>query len=275
VYAAVLACVVLAALGGRHRAKPISHRFQSNLLIVGGLAVPGVILLLLAVMTVVRTNDLAAAGPDPLTVSVQGREWFWDVTYIGGAATSNELHVPVGRFVDVSVTTGDVIHSLWIPQLSVKADAIPGQTNHLRFTAHRTGTYLAECAEFCGIQHAHMSLVVVVQSATDFSSWLDRLGASTTSGSSAASAGESTFLRLPCAGCHAIAGTGATATVGPNLTDIASRPTLGAGAAPNDEAHLRQWITDAPSLKPGTHMPPIALSQEDLNTLVTYLRSLH
>ena len=284
VYLIVGGLIVHAILRGRRRARaedasvdgPDSPRFDDRMIAYGGVVVPLVILFVIAVVTVRTTNALRRPATNPLRIDVVGKRWWWDVTYPATHfTTANAIHLPAGRPIEIRLTSDNVIHSFWVPQLAGKVDTIPGQTNLLRFTAPTPGTYEGECAEFCGIQHTHMGFVVVVQSEGDFGRWLaGHEKPALEPASELADEGQVAFDTLPCAGCHTIAGTPAQGTRGPALTDIGARPTLGAGAAANDPAHLKQWIRDAPSLKPGVLMPPVAMTDAQARAIVAYLESL-
>jgi cytochrome c oxidase subunit II len=223
---------------------------------------------------VIRTTAAPSPRSTALTIHVIGHQWFWEIRYDGGrVATANELHIPVRTRVNVVGTTADVIHSLWVPELNRKIDLIPGHTNRVLLYADRPGTYLGQCAEFCGVQHAHMQLMVVAEPRSRFDSWLRREGTplaeSATTGN-----GLRLFLSNGCANCHAIEGTRAQAHVGPDLTHVGSRTTLAAGTILNDRAHLAAWLRDPQKIKPGTKMPKLPLSQRDIAGLVTYLEGL-
>jgi cytochrome c oxidase subunit 2 len=158
-----------------------------------------------------------------------------------------------------------------VPELNRKIDLIPGRTNSVLLYADRPGTYLGQCAEFCGLQHAHMEIVVIAEPRARFEQWLRTQGEPT---SSAGGAGLQVFTAKGCADCHAIRGTSASSHVGPDLTHLASRTTLAAGTIPNDRSHLREWLRDPQELKPGAKMPQLPLSRSDLDVLVAYLESL-
>jgi cytochrome c oxidase subunit 2 len=193
--------------------------------------------------------------------------------------TANELHVPVSRPDDprpifMSLQSDDVVHSFWVPQLAGKTDVIPGRTNGMWIEPHETGTFLGQCAEYCGTQHANMRLRVVVEPEPDFRAWLagQRKVAARAAG---VGAGRRVFESHACVSCHTVRGTSARGTVGPDLTHLMSRRTLGAGAAPNDREHLRAWVRDPSTLKPGARMPAMRLGAADLDALVAYLETLH
>jgi cytochrome c oxidase subunit 2 len=277
VYVVVAGFIIVATLRGRRTetGKPSKVRDEAFVW-VGGLAVPVVILAVLAVVTVKTTNQVRRTSGSAMAIEVVGKRWWWAVSYPGtGVTSANEIHVPVGRPLKIGLDSDNVIHSFWVPQVAGKLDMIPGQHNELRVTVTKPGVYRGECAEFCGIQHANMNFVVVAESEADFQRWLvRRQSASTSATSDLTEAGLVTFQRAPCAGCHTIKGTSATGTIGPDLTDFGSRRTIGAGAVTNDPNHLTLWIADSQSIKPGSLMPPNILDPSELRALVAYLESL-
>ena len=220
------------------------------------------------------------APPEALQIRVTGRQWFWDVEYRDSvpnrwATTANEIHVPVGRPVVFELRSTDVIHSFWVPNLGVKRDMIPGQETSIWFQADTPGVYRGQCAEFCGYQHAKMAFLVVAEPPDQFAAWLDRQrDTARTPTDSLARRGQEVFLASSCVMCHAIGGTPAGSRVGPNLTHLASRRTIGAGSLPNSRGHLAGWIVDPQQIKPGVRMPPNALDPQDLQALLAYLESL-
>ena len=243
-------------------------------IVAGGVVVPTVILLVLAVDTVRTTRALRASARSGVEhIEVVGHEWWWEVRYPHeGVLTADEVHIPVGRPIEVGLTTSDVIHSFWVPQLAQKVDTIPGQRNTLRFTATRAGTYRGECLQYCGVQHTNMNFVVVAQPPADFSTWAaDNAQPPPTPTDATAAEGEQVFTNTPCAGCHTIRGTSALGTKGPDLTHFGSRLTIGSDTVPNTPDNLGTWIIDSQSLKPGNLMPPIPLSGEELRAVVAYL----
>jgi cytochrome c oxidase subunit 2 len=246
--------------------------------VIGGVVVPiGVIIALFVVsdIFIIRTTEAPAATATKMTVVVVGHQFWWEIRYPGTrAVTANELHIPVRTPVRVEVRTDDVIHSFWVPELNRKIDAMPGQTNAIELDATTPGAYLGYCAEFCGLQHAHMHLQVIVQPAAAFRRWLAGQAAPAAAPkASPAAAGEAVFLDK-CSSCHTIRGTSASGDVGPDLTHLASRRTLAAVTIPNTPAYLAGWIRDAQSVKPGSAMPDIALSSKQVKELVAYLETL-
>ena len=278
VYVIVATLIIVAIVRGRRNQEGLERGPKDDQFIwFGGILVPVVILALLAVVTITTTQAVRAVTPGELRINVVGKRWWWDVRYPdSGVVSANEIHVPVGRQVDISLTSDNVIHSFWVPQLAGKVDTIPGQVNHLRLKATAAGTYRGECAEFCGIQHANMNFDVIAESPADFDRWVTREagGAGTSAASDEEAQGELVFMRESCAGCHTIKGTQASGTVGPDLTYFGSRTSIGALTLPNTPDNLSRWITDSQSIKPGNLMPPIALSPRDLSALVAYLEGL-
>jgi cytochrome c oxidase subunit 2 len=189
--------------------------------------------------------------------------------------TANELHLPVDRPVRIELASNDVIHSLWIPVLAGKEDLIPGRRNVLTLTPRRTGTYRGQCAEFCGLQHAHMALDVQVEDARVFATWYaHQLQPAPTPASATAQAGQRIFSSTACALCHAVAGTDAGGRTGPDLTHLASRRTLAAGTLPLDRTRMAAWILDPQRYKPGTNMPKVPMQPRELDAVVDYLMEL-
>jgi cytochrome c oxidase subunit II len=242
---------------------------------VGPLLVVAILFLVTA--RVVFSLERSAPPRGALRVEVVGHQWWWEFRYPDlGVVTANELHVPIGaepRPVFLSLETADVIHSFWVPSLAGKADLIPNRVNHLWIEPLARGIYLGQCAEYCGIQHAHMRLRVVVEPEAAFQRWVDaqRRPAAEAPG---VGAGRAVFTRMACASCHSVRGTDAVGSVGPDLTHLMSRATLGAGAVPNDAAHLKAWIRDPARFKPGVGMPALRLDETQLDALVAYLRTL-
>jgi cytochrome c oxidase subunit 2 len=224
---------------------------------------------------------LAATPPaEALQLRVTGHQWWWEVEYRDSvpnnwATTANEIHVPVGRPVVIELRSTDVIHSFWVPNLGVKRDMIPGDETSIWFQADSAGVYRGLCAEFCGYQHAKMAFEVVAEPPERFAAWLARQrDTASTPTDSIAARGQEVFLASTCVMCHAIGGTPAGSRVGPNLTHLASRRTIGAGSLPNTRGNLAGWIVDPQGIKPGARMPPNAIEPDDLQALLVYLERL-
>jgi cytochrome c oxidase subunit 2 len=276
VYTVVGGLIVWAIVRGRRRAAREGRLSDDTWVVWGGVVIPVLILAVLAVTTVIATSELRKPSASPLRVEVVGKQWWWQVSYPdAGITTANEIHLAAGRPVELGLDTDNVVHSFWVPQLAGKVDMIPGQHNVLRFTPRTPGVYRGQCAEFCGLDHALMAFVVVVDSPTEFERWQIRAEhvASPPDGESEAE-GEAVFLRQACAGCHTIRGTQAVGTAGPDLTDFGSRRSIAGNTIANTTSNLSAWIRDPQSLKPGALMPSIPLSQRELADLVAYLESL-
>jgi cytochrome c oxidase subunit 2 len=193
----------------------------------------------------------------------------------GGIVSANEIHVPVGRPVRLNLTSRDVIHSFWVPQLTVKTDLIPGHTNTTWIQATRPGTYRGQCAEYCGLQHAKMAILVVADPPGTFARWLaTEQQPAAAAADPLAARGRLALERNSCAACHTVRGTAATGTVGPDLTHFGGRRTIGAGALANTRGNLGGWIVNSQTVKPGNKMPPQPLTSEELQDLLAYLESL-
>jgi len=262
----VLTLIVIALL----RRSGTSRWSDDRWIVAGGVVLPVVVLSVLGVATVQATADLRVTHPGEVRVEVVGKRWWWDVRYPGeGVVTANEVHVPVGRPLEIGLDSDNVTHSFWLPDLAGKVDLIPGQHNTLRFTVREPGTYRGLCAEFCGLEHAKMQFVLVAESPRRFAAWLREQRAPARHASQTAF-----FESTPCAGCHTVRGTTARGTKGPDLTHVGSRQFLAANTVDNTVADLREWIADPQSLKPGALMPDVPLSADDLRQLVAYLRTL-
>jgi cytochrome c oxidase subunit II len=255
------------------------ERGATRLVIGLGIAMPIVVLTALFLWSdifVIRSTAAPVNGSTAMSVHVTGHQWFWEIRYPGRAAvTANELHIPVATRVNVVGTTADVIHSLWVPELNRKIDLIPGRTNRILLYADRAGTYPGQCAEFCGLQHAHMQLLVVAEPRAQFERWLngeDAAARQPTGGD--AQRGSQLFESEGCADCHQIRGTSARGQVGPDLTHVAGRMTLAGGTIPNDPADLAEWLRNPQRVKPGNKMPELPLTPRSIAALVAYLEEL-
>jgi len=249
-----------------------------------GVAITAVVLLATAVWNYVVLADIAKPpAPPAATVQIKGHQWWWEVRYQGENAsrvftTANELRVPVGKPVQVELTSADVIHSFWVPALTGKMDTIPGQHNVTWLQADKAGVYRGQCTEYCGQQHAHMGFVVVAEPPDQFADWWQHQleGPEIVhSGVSAADAerGQAVFMRN-CAVCHTVRGTMAQGKIGPDLSHLMQRKTIGAASVPNTMGNLSGWISDPQHIKPGNYMPTLMLSSVELNALRNFLQTL-
>lgn len=237
---------------------------------------PALVLAIVFVSTV-RTMGVVASAPEgDLYVKVIAHQWWWEIQYPElGIVTASDLHVPVGQPVQVELTSADVIHSFWVPELAGKTDNIPGRTTHTWFSVDRAGGYLGLCAEFCGAQHANMRFRVIAESPEEFEAWVKNQQAPAARPTTAlAQQGKQAFLSNACVGCHTIAGTTAQGKVGPDLTHVGSRRTIAAGVLPSTPENLARWVRNPQEVKPGTLMPDLNLSETTIDALVAYLESL-
>jgi cytochrome c oxidase subunit 2 len=248
---------------------------------IGGLIIPAVILVVsfgftLGTLHATARPPRAAAA----TVRIIGHRWWWEVRYVDSdpmktIVTANEIHVPVGRPVRLELTSADVIHSFWIPQLAGKTDVIPGTTNVAWLQADSAGIYRGACTEYCGLQHANMDMVVIAEPPEKFAMWeANQRQSAATPSDPAAAAGLLVFQKSACATCHAIRGSEALGRVGPDLTHLASRLTLAAGLLENTRGNLAGWIGNSQALKPGNDMPVMTIAPNDLQALLAYLETL-
>lgn len=275
----------------QHGEAPQAAKF---VLFAGAIA-PSVIIagVMAASVATLREIDPTDVGQGT-AIRVTGHQFWWEVEYPSqGVVTANEIHIPTGERVALDLTTNDVIHSVWVPQLSGKIDMIPGRSNRMWLETDDPGVYWGQCAEYCGIQHARMRFVVVAHEPAEFEAWIEQQqqparnpvpedselpedgqpGEELTDDELVA-LGRQVFMSSSCVYCHAIGGSEANAVVGPDLTHLASRETLAAGVLPNTPEELARWIVDPQSIKPGSLMPGTDISGRDLEALVAYLASL-
>lgn len=246
-----------------------------------GIAATIVVLLVTFAGTMV-TLDAASHPPrEPsLVMDVTGHQWWWEIRYSDPShpdlafTTANEIHLPIGLPVRVRLHSADVIHSFWLPQIAGKTDVIPGQDNEMWVEAKQPGVTHGMCGEYCGLQHAMMAMSVTAESPASFNVWTQsrRAEARPPAGGDA-QAGQVVFARS-CGACHTVAGTNALGRVGPDLTHLASRPYIGAGALENSSVNLERWIRNAPAVKEGARMPAMSLDDAELRSVVAYLQTL-
>jgi cytochrome c oxidase subunit 2 len=248
-----------------------------------GSAVAITILSLFAVlfMSVITGQKVeGVTSSNPVTIQITGHQWWWEVIYPDPQAdqtvtTANEIHVPVGRPVVILTNSADVIHSFWAPSIHGKRDLLPGYSSAFWIQVDQPGTYPGRCAEFCGLQHAHMGFSIVAEEEDKFQNWkAQQLQAATDPGDPVAARGRQVFLTHACVMCHTIRGTDAGSRVGPDLTHVASRDMIAAETLPNTRGALAGWIIDPQRIKPGAQMSPNPLDPDDLQALIEYLQTL-
>jgi cytochrome c oxidase subunit 2 len=215
-----------------------------------------------------------------LTLLVTGRQWWWQVTYEDPQpnrvfTTANEIHIPVGEPVLIKLESADVIHSFWIPNLTGKMDAITGRQNQIQIQADRPGVYRGQCAEFCGLQHAHMGMLVIAESKEDFERWRNnQIASAKPPADPERQRGMEIFLSKPCVMCHQIRGTDAGGKIAPDLTHVGSRRYIAAGTLETTRGNIAAWIVDPHGIKPGVNMPTIQLEPDEVQPLASYLEGL-
>ena len=256
--------LVIAALVGALWSRP-AWLSRERFVIVAGGAFPVAVLSVLLLYVYSVGERLHAQPEAQLRIEVTAEQWWWRVRY-PGFETANEIRIPAGQSVELVLLSADVIHSFWVPSLAGKVDMIPGRANRLVVSAKEEGVYRGQCAEFCGGPHALMALHVAAQSQSEFDAWRAQQ-------QRPAAAGHALFLAR-CAVCHAVRGTDAAGTRGPDLTHVASRLHLAAGTRPNTPADLAAWLADSQHVKPGNLMPSMRLGAEELQSLAAYLSTL-
>lgn len=273
----VMTLLGVALFRKRRPATDEAPRTAYGFMVVGGIVLPIVVLSVLMGLTVHSLRSFANAGDGAqLTVSITGHDWWWEVRYPDADAVSaNEIHIPAGQPVRVEGDSADVIHSFWVPQLGGKVDLIPGKHQSFVVEADRPGVYRGQCAEFCGLQHAHMAFTIVAQTPAEFDAWLKAQAQPRVPLTDPqAEKGEAIFLQSSCVVCHAVRGTAANGSAAPDLTHLASRNMIAAETLPNTPANLAAWVTDPSQFKPGAQMPATEFDQDSLQALVAYLSSL-
>lgn len=275
IFAGVMALLVVAL---QQRMGNVNTRWW---IIGGGLVFPVVVLSTLMVYSTVRSAQLTRAPPvDALIISVVGKMWWWEVRYRAPNGTdvvlANEIHIPVNRPVVIGLSSSDVIHSFWVPQLGGKMDMVPGRTNQLVLQATAPGVFRGQCAEYCGEQHARMAMHVVAHAPADFDAWLAAQAQPAHAPvSSLAERGRDAFIAHRCTVCHTVRGVSEEGRLGPDLTHVGSRLHLGAGTVRNDAAAMQRWIAHVQTVKPGVRMPSYGdRDTESLEAMAAWLDTL-
>ncbi len=242
---------------------------------IGWTIAPVLILMMIAIPTVSLIFDSQAQAKDgALIVNATGKQWWFQFGFPQyNFETANELHIPLGRQVDIRLQSDNVIHAFWAPQIAAKRDMIPGRVNHITFTADKIGEYLGQCAEYCQDSHALMKFRIEVESSEDFEKWA-KAQATPQADTVDDSEGYKAFQGATCVACHAIDGTNAQGHIGPSLTHVGSRKRFAASVLEMNEANLKLWLKDPSAVKPGCKMPNLKLTDEQINTIVPFLQSL-
>jgi cytochrome c oxidase subunit 2 len=282
---AVVWLLVMIVLGWallRKRSSDSSRPRDRPLTIIVSSAVAATVVIIagLTIASFYTTRSIGLPEKAALTITVRGQQWWWQVIYAEADPalsfqTANEIHIPVSQDVRIQLESADVVHSFWVPSLAGKQDLVPGRSNSLLLRAERPGIYRGQCAEFCGLQHSHMAMMVVADEPADYQRWIAAQrenGAMPTDPDAAA--GKIVFLAKPCAACHTVRGTPAAGTTGPDLTHIGSRQTIAAGLLETTRGSLAAWIADPQTLKPGNNMPMVPLTSDELKNISAYMESL-
>jgi cytochrome c oxidase subunit II len=259
---------------------PVERPVAGTSWITIGVGISAFVLFLSAVWTMATLAQIGRPPQEPaFTVEVIGHQWWWEIRYLSDQparnfTTANEIHIPVGETVAVKLISRDVIHSFWVPALGGKTDLIPGQTNVTWMEADKPGVYRGQCAEYCGLQHAHMALTVVAQEPEAFEAWrAAQLEPAPEANTERVQAGLTAFIHK-CGICHTVRGTRAQGIVGPDLSHLMERRTLAAGTLPNTPGNLAGWIADPQHVKPGNFMPQPELSAAELLSILAFLKTL-
>ena len=249
----------------------------SKWVVLGGIVMPTVILTVVFGLSLASNSALPDdILEDAVIIEVVGHQWWWEVTYPDHEfSTANEIHIPVGEPIVVRLTSADVIHSFWVPQLAGKLDALPDRVNTLQFTADEVSRFEGRCAEFCGLQHTNMGALVIAEPRAVFSDWIAAQTApATVPQTGEAAEGFQIFSESDCGECHTIRGTEAAGSEGPDLTHVASRSSLAAATLTNTPDHLRSWVSNPQQIKEGALMEDVELSDADLDALIAFLETL-
>jgi cytochrome c oxidase subunit 2 len=277
IFAGVLVALVVFTVRYRDpRPGPVPQIHGHRTLELAWTAAPLALLAIIFALSLVTLGQIGQGATfgslaPPLHIAVVGHQWWFEFRYPNGAVTANEVHLPAGVPIELDLTSADVIHDLWVPELGAKSDIVPGQRNVMRLFTARAGTFSGACAEFCGLEHAWMRVLVVAEPRADFDRWLAAQGAPAVG---AAGRGLEVVRSAVCSSCHVVQGQVPGTSIGPDLTHVGSRTTLAGGVLANTADAMRAWIGDPQRYKPGAQMPKVPLSAADLDAVVAYLESL-
>jgi cytochrome c oxidase subunit 2 len=273
----VTICIKFSARKNPGEPKPVYGNVKLELLWTG---IP---LLLLTVVMIFTIKTMIETSPSETNTKpdlvVIGHQWWWEVRYPNGngseAITANEIHIPVGKRMLLEIQSSDVVHDFWVPELGRKIDAVPGHPNQIWLEADHAGSYGGFCAEFCGSSHAWMKILILAQNDLDYQIWLKKIASPALIPQSLSEKhGLTLFNEKTCTSCHHVEGISAPVQIGPDLTHLASRETLGAGVMSNNVSNVSTWIKDPGKIKPGAHMPSYPFTKTELADLTAYLESL-
>jgi cytochrome c oxidase subunit 2 len=276
VFVIVASCLVWILVRDRIRKgdnKPPRQVFGNMRLEIVWTVIPVLLTMVLFAMTVQTMRSVAApaASATDINLHVIGHRWWWEFDYSDlGIKTANELHIPVGAAVQITLDSVDVIHSFWVPQLSGKTDAIPGQTNHMWLTADRTGEFVGQCAEFCGLEHALMRVKVVVDSQSDFQAWVANQQQMAAQPQTEDERAGFESVSTVCATCHSLDPADPRVLVGPNLAHLFSRSTFAGATYDLTPENIRSWLENTQTMKPGNDMD-LKLTAKEIDQIMSYM----
>jgi cytochrome c oxidase subunit 2 len=282
VFVVVEGLILFSAFRFRRRAKDASEPKQvhgNTKAEIAWTILPALIVVTLFVMALQTQQTLdakPAAAAEQMTVKVIGHQFWWEYQYPDlGITTATDLVIPTGKVVNLELSSVDVIHSFWVPQLNGKTDAFPNHVNFTWIQANTPGVYYGQCAELCGASHANMRVVVVAKTPEEFDQWVkDQQAGPVEPTDALAQQGQLVFTTGACIGCHTIAGTAANGKTGPDLTHVGSRTSIAGGMFNNTDGNMRRWLANPPALKPGSIMPNLNLTKTEIDALTAYLQSL-
>lgn len=288
VLAIVDGAIIYAGIKFRERPGHIAQQFHGhNMLELTWTVIPTLMVVSFSVLSWQKLDFInnTRGGDVGMVIHAEGSQWQWTFSYPqeeryklleGYLRTSEELHIPVGMKVRIELSAKDVIHSFWVPSVGGKKDAVPGRATDLWIQADRPGTYKGSCLEFCGDGHADMLITLVAHTPSDYAAWIpEAVREANIPLDPNTKVGRELFLSQACAGCHKIQNTTAAGKIGPELTHLMSKPSIAGGVlSPVNEANLKRWIADPPAVKPGTLMPKLPLSEQQVNDIVLFLQTL-
>ncbi|MBZ7927643.1 cytochrome c oxidase subunit II (plasmid) [Ensifer adhaerens] len=273
-----LGVIAMLCFALRSRRQTIGEEAANAIVLWGGAVTPSIatlVLLAYAFWLIPSLRPFAATSEPAIRIEVTARQYWWQVVYLHPGppiVTANEIRLPAGRQIEFVLRSDDVIHSFWIPSLAGKMDMIPGRQNRLSVIANKTGVYRGPCAEYCGTSHALMALTVIVMEQSAYDTWRT---AQTKPATQPDGKAADLFVKHGCGACHRVGGTEASATLGPDLTHLGSRLTLGAGATTNTKDNIARFILAPDAVKPGANMPAFSmLPREDIRTIAAWLKGL-
>jgi cytochrome c oxidase subunit 2 len=273
--------VTIVAVLRRHRTAPPGSERRAGITVGVALALTVMIITGFTLLSYAATRTIATPDPNAVVIQVRGYQWWWQVTYPDNQQpshsfiTANEIHIPVGKTVRIELSAEDVIHSFWIPNLGGKQDLIPGRENTLTLRADQPGIYRGQCAQFCGVQHAHMAILVIAEPQAEFDAWRTaQVAAPQSPRTDEEKRGLQILTSQACGSCHTVRGTAAAGTLGPDLTHVANRRTIAAGMLLTTRGALAAWIADPQTIKPGNNMPLVPLAPDELQAVSAYLAGL-